>query len=389
MTSHATHKAQHATQERIVCALLAWFTATARDLPWRRTRDPYAIWISEIMLQQTQVATVISYWNRWMRELPTVQSVAKARPAKLRKLWEGLGYYIRVRNLQKAAKEVVRQHGGKFPQDFDAILALPGVGRYTAGAITSIAFNQPKPILDGNVMRVLTRLFAIRTNARETRTNARLWRLAEEFVVAASRKSAAAFSFSGKECGVLPTRRRTGKVGKLLTGPCSALNQSLMELGAVICTPRNPRCEVCPVAELCAARRHGIADQLPNTGKRFRAEARRIAVFLVGRGGRVLARQRPAGVVNAHFWELPQVELRGARSNLIHTARETLGIKPLADAPLASISHNITRYRICAEVFSGRLLRPLPESRWLTRSELRMKAFTGLDRKALRRLGLD
>ena len=141
--------------------MLDWFAANARDLPWRRTRDPYAIWVSEIMLQQTQVKTVIPFWNRWLRELPTIEAAAKAPSEKIHKLWEGLGYYTRVRNLQKAAQVIVEKHGGKFPENFDDVLELPGIGRYTAGAICSIAFNQPTPILDGNVIRVLTRIFGI------------------------------------------------------------------------------------------------------------------------------------------------------------------------------------------------------------------------------------
>lgn len=374
--------------KKIVRALLAWFAANARDLPWRRTRDPYAIWVSEIMLQQTQVATVIPYWNRWMRALPTIQSLAKARPAKLRRLWEGLGYYTRVRNLQKAARQIIKQHDEQFPQDFDAILALPGVGRYTAGAIASIAFNQPTPILDGNVMRVLARLFAIRTNPREAKTNARLWQLAEELVVAAARQSAAIVETGNEECGAVPGCRYVGEVSPFATGQCSALNQSLMELGAVVCTPRNPRCAVCPLARLCAARRLGIPDQLPNTGKRIAAEARRLAVFLVERNGRILARQRPANVVNAHFWELPQIELQGKQRNLAATVRESLSIHAETDHPLCMVTHNITRYRIRAEVFAGKPLRPFPKSRWFTRAELRARAFTGLDRKILRRLNL-
>jgi A/G-specific adenine glycosylase len=193
---------------RLVSALLAWFSVNARDLPWRRTRDPYAIWVSEIMLQQTQVKTVLPYWERWMRELPTIEAVAKARSDKIHKLWEGLGYYTRARNLQKAARQIVAQHdvrsetrrrrgnesqtenkletphvvSYKFPDNFDDVLALPGIGRYTAGAICSIAFNQPTPILDGNVIRVLTRVFGIGENPREKKTNAQLWQLAEELV---------------------------------------------------------------------------------------------------------------------------------------------------------------------------------------------------------------
>jgi len=139
--------------------LKEWFDLHARHLPWRRTRDPYAIWISEIMLQQTQVRTVIPYWERWMRALPDIAAAAKAKPEKLHKLWEGLGYYTRVRNLQHAAKLICERHGGRFPTRFEEVLALPGVGRYTAGAICSIAFGEPVPILDGNVIRVLSRLF--------------------------------------------------------------------------------------------------------------------------------------------------------------------------------------------------------------------------------------
>ena len=165
---------------RITGLLLRWFSANARELPWRRTRDPYAIWVSEIMLQQTQVKTVIPYWERWMRELPTIEAVANASPDKIHKLWEGLGYYTRARNLQKAARQIVEKHGGKFPEHFDDVLALPGIGRYTAGAICSIAFNQPTPILDGNVIRVLTRIFGIAENPKEKETNARLWKLAED-----------------------------------------------------------------------------------------------------------------------------------------------------------------------------------------------------------------
>ena len=161
--------------------MLDWFAANARDLPWRRTRDPYAIWVSEIMLQQTQVKTVIPYWKRWMRELPTIEAVAKASPAKIHKLWEGLGYYTRVRNLQKAAQQIVEQARRQVSTELSTTFSrLPGIGRYTAGAICSIAFNQPTPILDGNVIRVLTRIFGIAENPKEKKTNARLWQLAEE-----------------------------------------------------------------------------------------------------------------------------------------------------------------------------------------------------------------
>src|SRR6266567_1833917 len=184
---YSPQRAKKKIAPSLVPALLAWFRENARDLPWRRTRDPYGIWVSEIMLQQTQVKTVIPYWNRWMRQLPTAASLAKADGERVLKLWEGLGYYTRARNLQKAAQIIKGQYGGKFPEHFEDVLALPGIGRYTAGAICSIAFNQPTPILDGNVIRVLTRLFGIVSNPRQRNVNRRLWELSEQFVMAAAR----------------------------------------------------------------------------------------------------------------------------------------------------------------------------------------------------------
>src|SRR5436190_20222920 len=207
----------------LVPALLTWFKTNARDLPWRCTRDPYAIWISEIMLQQTQVQTVIPYWRRWMRELPTVQSLARARPEKVLKLWEGLGYYTRARNLQKAARIIVDRHGGRFPERFDEVLALPGIGRSTSGAICSIAFNQPTPILDGNVIRVLTRIFGIAENPREKPVADKLWKLAEAFVRAAARNRPDREDGSERDaselCGHAPILAPIGMVDPPLTPP--------------------------------------------------------------------------------------------------------------------------------------------------------------------------
>jgi len=352
---------------KLVPALLTWFNQNARDLPWRRTRDPYAIWISEIMLQQTQVKTVIPYWERWMRELPTIQSVAKVSPAKLHKLWEGLGYYARVRNLQKAAQQIIAQHNGKFPKNFDDILELPGIGRYTAGAIASIAFNQPRPILDGNVIRVLTRIFGIGTDPREKKTNARLWQLAGELVDHAS--------------------RTTHHVA-----PCSHLNQSLMELGALICTPRSPNCVVCPVQKLCVARKENRQDQLPNLSKRAAATERRFLAFVVVRDGKFLVRQRPARVVNAHLWEFPNVEAGARLAEPQHATARAPQLRTTSNKPLCIIKHSITRYRITLEAWRAELTNGAPASgsarrgRWLSLRQLHKLAFTSAHKKILARL---
>ena len=372
MRSDSKLKIQNSKLAKLVRALLAWFSASARDLPWRRTRDPYAIWVSEIMLQQTQVNTVLPYWKRWLRELPNIEAVAKASPDKIHKLWEGLGYYTRARNLQKAAQQIVKSgkrkaesgnSGCQFPQNYDEILTLPGIGRYTAGAICSIAFNQPTPILDGNVIRVLTRIFGIGGNPREKETNARLWRLAEELVGRA-----------------VPSPPRRGRD----TVPYhSSLNQSLMELGALVCTPRNPQCGICPAKKLCVAFRENRVEELPNLGKRQAATARHFVAFVVERNGHFLVRQRPAGVVNAHLWEFPNVEILNGKFNPKLTAKKILGMEPSGVEPLCEVKHSITRYRITLGAFavSPRNVSKKIDGVWKTAAQMRRLAFTAAHKK--------
>jgi len=346
----------------LVPALLNWFTTNARDLPWRRTRDPYAIWVSEIMLQQTQVKTVLPFWERWMRELPDIQAAANASPAKIHKLWEGLGYYTRARNLQKAAQIIVKERGGRFPEHFDDVLALPGIGRYTAGAICSIAYNQPLPILDGNVIRVLTRIFGIARDPRAKETNQQLWQIAGELV----------------------NRAKDTKT----KNACSHLNQSLMELGALVCTPRNPQCGVCPVKKLCVAFREDRIAELPNTGKRQAATARRFMAFAIARNGKYLVRQRPAGVVNAHLWEFPNVELNGDAKSPEEIFQTSFGSSAAMVRLLCVLKHSITRYRITLEAFRIEPAR-LPRIRggvWRTPAQLKKLAFNSAHKKILAHL---
>ncbi len=405
----------------IVSKLLEWYSKNARDLPWRRTTDPYAIWISEIMLQQTQVKTVIPYWQRWMRELPTIEALARARPERVLKLWEGLGYYTRARNLHQAARLIMARRGGKFPERFEDILALPGVGRYTAGAIASIAFNQPKPVLDGNVVRVLTRLFGIATNPREQKTNKKLWRLAEALVVCATelrgrhktplcvaadvsrltlfRKcqsgltSAATILRGPLKPPRSNNRRSTTRRSPFAAHPagnCSLLNQALMELGALLCTPRQPQCAACPLRQCCAAFRSGRVDRLPNLGPRPPATPRRFAAFVIEHRGRFLVRRRPAGVVNAHLWEFPNLELNGDCADARQAARRLLRSIPDPLPPLCTVKHTITRYRVTVDAFHVQVpRRPAPgngTSRWCTLEELHPLAFTSAHRKILEKV---
>ena len=390
---------------KLVAALLDWFAANARDLPWRRTRDPYAIWVSEIMLQQTQVKTVIPFWHRWLRELPTIEAAAKAPSEKIHKLWEGLGYYTRVRNLQKAAQQIVAQQTScrrrgdepqtgkkietphvvsyEFPDKFDDVLALPGIGCYTAGAICSIAFNQPTPILDGNVIRVLTRIFGIAENPKEKETNARLWNLAEELVAHAARLDSSRSRRREAAHSKSRTSQRLLTPAATIKGSCSALNQSLMELGALVCTPRNPQCLLCPVQILCVAYKENRTEELPNLGKREAATARHFVAFVIEHDGKFLVQQRPERIVNAHLWEFPNFESNGG----IKAAREifdpAFGFTAATFQPLVAIKHSITRYRMTLEAFYVRL-KNSPEKLagvWLSPAEFDSLAFSSAHKK--------
>jgi A/G-specific adenine glycosylase len=374
---------------KIVPLLLDWFARNARDLPWRRTHDPYAIWVSEIMLQQTQVKTVLPYWERWMRTLPTIDKLASAKPQKIHKLWEGLGYYTRVSNMQNAARLIIKKHQARFPVDFDAVLDLPGIGLYTAGAICSIAFNQPRPILDGNVIRVLTRLCGIDGNPRERALNARLWQLAERLVRAAHTISAepSPHPHAGDRCAKIANRKSQIVNHAPL---CSHLNQSLMELGALVCTPRRPRCDVCPVAKLCVARKERRVDQLPSTPPRAPATRRRFVAFVINRDGEFLVRQRPAGVVNAHLWEFPNIEVANEDGDPRQAALSLFGIVPENLTALCTLQHSITRYRIRLDVLhatencSVRLKGNVHQ--WATPSQLRRIPFASAHAKILKKL---
>jgi A/G-specific adenine glycosylase len=371
-------KTQNAKLQKLTSLLLDWYAANARDLPWRRTRDPYAIWVSEIMLQQTQVRTVVPYWNCWMKELPTIEAAANAGSDELHKLWEGLGYYTRVRNLQKAAQVIVEKHNGKFPDIFDDVLALPGIGRYTAGAICSIAFNQPTPILDGNVIRVLTRIFGIAENPKEKDTNARLWRLAEELVTRT--KGGRQSALQAPDAAARPPYPKNSS---------SHLNQSLMELGALICTPRNPQCGVCPAGKLCVALKKDRVEELPNIGKREAVTVRRFIAFVMQRSGKYLVRQRPGGTLNAHLWEFPNFEIRGREFHPDGVFRSEFGFAASAIHPLTTVKHSITRYRITLEAFHVKIgmekfFNGCSEfGVWKTPSQLKSLAFASAHKKVL------
>ncbi|MDB6037493.1 MAG: A/G-specific adenine glycosylase [Verrucomicrobiales bacterium] len=276
------------------------------------------------MLQQTQVKTVIPFWERWMRELPNIESLANASEDRVLKLWEGLGYYRRVRNLQKAARQIKALHNGEFPKDYDSILGLPGIGRYTAGAIGSIAFGQPLPILDGNVVRVLTRVYGVQSNPKEPKTLKRLWGLATKWVEEANQLG----NFS-----------------------CSALNQGMMELGATICLPNSPRCESCPIQFGCVASKKQWIDRIPAIPQRAQATREfRFAFVVSDTSNHVLIRQRPEPLVNAGLWEFPN-ELSSRIIPAAEAFANWSGVRTKRLKLLLSVAHSITRYRITMNVY--------------------------------------
>lgn len=259
-----------------VCApLLAWYEENRRALPWRESRDAYRVWISEIMLQQTRVEAVRGYYARFMQALPSVRALAQADEQTYLKLWEGLGYYSRVRNLHRAAVEVCERFGGALPQTYDELLTLPGVGDYTAGAVASIAYGQRVPAVDGNVLRVVSRLTADERPVSEPKTRADL----------------------------------RAQVADILPADPGAFNQALMELGALVCVPNGaPKCTDCPVRHLCEGAEAGIAARLPVKAAKKARTVRERTVFLLRRDGKVGLQKRPDSGLLAKLWELPGAE---------------------------------------------------------------------------------
>jgi A/G-specific adenine glycosylase len=289
--------------ERGVIPLLSWYGENARVLPWRSQPTPYAVWVSEIMLQQTRVAAVLDYFRRFMEELPTISHLAQCPEERLMKLWQGLGYYSRARNLQKAAQVIQSEYGGEFPQDYDKIRALPGVGDYTAGAVSSIAFGQAQPAVDGNVLRVITRILAWEEDITKPATKRSIHALLAE---------------------IMP-REAPG-----------AFNQALMELGALVCLPNGaPLCDRCPVAQLCLAHQRQLTDTIPVKPPKKARRLEERTVFLIQHGGRIALRQRPKKGLLAGLWEFPNEE--GNQLPL-----DQWGIVPLSLEPRGKGKHIFT-----------------------------------------------
>ncbi len=314
--------------------LLAWYRKHKRDLPWRRTEDPYRIWISEIMLQQTRVAAVLPYYARFLARFPDVLALAEANEQELLAAWAGLGYYSRARNLQKAAKSIVER--GEFPRDHSSLRELPGVGDYTAAAVASIAFGLPHAVLDGNVARVLSRLAPELGDIKSDAVRKRLRAFADELL----------------------DRKRPGE-----------FNQALMELGATVCVPKRPLCERCPVRLYCEARKQGMENQLPVRGARASADQQGKTLLVIEKAGKVLFWQRPAESSRlAKFWELPE--------------REQLPSAKVTDYA-GAFQHRIVNTTYLVEVYRA-TVRSRPRGfRWLAKSSLGEVPISTTAKKAL------
>jgi A/G-specific adenine glycosylase len=329
------------SKDKFATALLTWYDRARRDLPWRVPMgasghpDPYYVLLSELMLQQTQVAAVIPYFRQFIERFPTVADLAAADEQAVLRLWQGLGYYSRARNLHKAAKAIVANHNGRLPADVESLLALPGVGRYTAGAIASLAYDTHAPILDGNVIRVLSRIDHLTADPRERTAQQHLWRRAEE---------------------VLPAKR----VGDF--------NSALMELGATVCIPRNPQCLICPVRAFCAAAHRGDPESIPPPKKTVQTPLLKRWVLAIQDGDRWLIEQRPATGRWAGMWQFVTVERAGRTPT-----PEAVGLPISAPEKIGAVAHALTHRRYRFAIYRCSLttkLKVQPPRKWVTLKEL-------------------
>ena len=348
---------------RAVTALHAWYDASARDMPWRRTRDPYAVWVSEVMLQQTQVATVIPYYEAWMARFADVAALAAADEEAVLKQWEGLGYYSRARNLHRAARAVAEDHGGVVPDDLWAFRALPGVGPYTAAAVLSIAFGRDLAVVDGNVRRVLGRLVALEGDPRKAPWSRALDALAAELLPA---------------------------------GSALVHNQAVMELGALVCTPRSPGCDGCPLYGPCRARRAGDPEAYPPRAARKAVPHHHVAIGLVfDEGGRVFIDQRPYDGLLGGLWEFPGGKLEPGETveqALARELSEELGMRAEVTGALPSVDHAYSHFKVTLHPRRCRFISMDSRAaegtpwRWISVAELSEVAMPRANRKVLEHL---
>jgi A/G-specific adenine glycosylase len=339
--------------------LVGWFGREARAVPWRGTTDPYAVWVAEIALQQTRVDQGTPYIERFLRRFPTVRALAAADLDEVLKLWEGLGYYARARNLHAAARLIVGERGGVLPSSIEELRLLPGIGRYTAGAIASIAFDAPVPVLDGNVKRVLARVLDYAASIDASEADALFW----------------------------------DAIGALVRGPAPGdLNQAMMELGAQVCTPRVPDCGRCPIASYCAARANGTVGARPVRRAKARVPHHEVVVAAIHKRGRYLLGKRPEGGLLGGLWEFPGGKVERGENHaqaLRREAREELGVRVDVGGLVATVEHAYSHFRVtlhvyrCAHRSGTPTARVHTRLRWTAPAEFARLAFPKANHKFL------
>ena len=331
--------------------LLHWFEQNGRDLPWRKTCDPYAIWISEIMLQQTQVATVIPYYQRFLKSFPTVHRLARSDLSKVLKTWEGLGYYSRARNLHRASKIILNHFKGNIPDRLKDLLNLPGIGKYTAGAILSIAYNKEAPILDGNVRRVLSRLFAVLKGPKKTERL--LWKISESLIP---------------------------------KGRANAFNQALMDLGSLICTPKDPLCHRCPLRHHCMAKASGNPERYPSKGVKKKIPQVVALAAVIEKDGKVLLHHRPPEGLLGGLWEFPnwRSEEKGRsrlRLRLRNYTKKELGLNVEVKGSIGTFKQTFTHFKLTLHVFNCQPIAGRGKGKWVAIKDLDQFAMSRIHRR--------
>jgi len=340
-----------AQKEKIQTKLLQWFKKNGRDLPWRKTRDPYAIWVSEIMLQQTQVTTVIPYYQKFIKSFPTIHHLAKSDLSKVLKVWEGLGYYSRARNLHRASQIVLTRFHGKIPETLKDLLDLPGIGRSTAGSILSFAFHKDAPILDGNAKRVLSRLFAVSSNPVKSKTEGLLWQISESLIP---------------------------------KGFSNPFNQALMDLGSMLCTPKDPQCPRCPLHRFCKGRASGEPERFPT--KRLKKSVPHVESVsaVIKKDGRVLLNQRPPAGFLGGLWEFPNWRIKGKKiqkQQLKNQMNREVGLSINVKESIGTFHQTYSHFKLTLHVFHCQHLNGKGKGKWVLIRNLALYPMSRIHRR--------
>jgi A/G-specific adenine glycosylase len=338
-------------EDKIQKNLLQWFKKNKRDLPWRKTKDPYAIWVSEIMLQQTQVPTVIPYYQKFLKSFPTIRQLAKSDLSKVLKIWEGMGYYSRARNLHRAAQIVLNHFHGIIPDTLEDLLSLPGIGRSTAGSILSFAFQKDAPILDGNAKRVLSRLFAVSGNPGERKTEQLLWKISESLIP---------------------------------KGFSNPFNQAIMDIGSLLCTPKDPQCPRCPLHRLCKGRVSGEPERFPSKSNKKKIPHIEAISAVIHMDGKVLLNQRPPAGLLGGLWEFPNWEIgekRRLRLKLRNYIKKEIGLNVNVNESIGTFHQTYSHFKLTLHVYRCAAMGKKKKGRWVAVRNLDLLPMSRIHRK--------